>query len=111
MGKAPEGWDHGHCIYVDDVLTLWKSTGKCCRLESDLNLHLRNTSPPLYLLSYRVHRNLRQGLSSAFEKASIDDIVFAISQAAQDIRGSSKWCWDSVRVPQIAGGCFGLVKN
>ena len=37
--------------------------------------------------------------------------MFAISQVARDIRGSSKRCWGSVRLAQIVGGCFGLVKN
>ena len=59
----------------------------------------------------KLFRNWRWGLSSTFEKASIDHIVFAISQVAQDIRGSSKRCWGSVRLAQIVGGCFGLVKN
>ena len=111
IGKAPEGWDHVHCIHVDDILTLWKSTEKFCWLEWDLELRLRDTGRLLYLLSYRVHRNWRCGLSSAFEKVSIDHIVFAISQVARDIRGSSKRCWGSVRLAQIVGGCFGLVKN
>ena len=39
-----------------DNLTLPKSVEKCW-LERDLNSHLRDTSPPLYLLSYRVHLN------------------------------------------------------
>ena len=54
----------------------------------------------------KLFRIWRQGLSSAFEKASVDHIVFAISQVAQDIHGSNKWCWGSVSVAQIFGGCF-----
>ena len=42
-----------------DNLTLPKSTEKCW-LELDLNSHLRDTNPPLYLLSYRVHRDWRR---------------------------------------------------
>ena len=111
MGKGPESWDHVHCISVDDILTLWKSTEKCCWLEWELNLHFRDTSSLLYMSSYQVHRNWRWGLSSVLEKVSVDHIVFAISQVPKDIRGSSKWCLASVRVAQIVGGCFGLVKN
>ena len=38
-------------------------------------------------------------------------ILFAVSQVAQDICGNSKWCLGSVKVAQIVGGSFGLVKN
>ena len=40
-------------------LTLPKSVEKC-RLERDLNWHLRDTSPPLYLMGYRVHRDWKR---------------------------------------------------
>ena len=42
-----------------DNLTLSKSTGKCW-LERDLNSHFRETGPPLYLLSYRGHRDWKR---------------------------------------------------
>ena len=42
-----------------DNLTLQKSIEKCW-LERDLNSHIRDTGPPLYLLSYRVHRDWRR---------------------------------------------------
>ena len=44
-----------------DNLTLPKSAEKCW-LERDLNSHLRDTRPPLYLLSYRVHGDWRRVL-------------------------------------------------
>ena len=42
-----------------DNLTLPKSTEKCWR-ERDLRSHLRDTGPPLYMFSYRAHRDWRQ---------------------------------------------------
>ena len=45
--------------FFHDNLTLPKSTEKRW-LEWDLKLHLRDTGPPLYLLSYRVHRDWRR---------------------------------------------------
>ena len=45
-----------------DNLTLPKSTEKC-RLERDLNSHLRDTGLLLYLVSYWVHRDWRRVLS------------------------------------------------
>ena len=42
-----------------DNLTLPKSTEKCW-LKRDLNSHLRDTCPPLFLLSCRVHRDWRR---------------------------------------------------
>ena len=42
-----------------DILTLPKSTEKYW-LQQDLNSHLWYTSPPLYLLSYQVHRDWRR---------------------------------------------------
>ena len=45
--------------YFHKNLTLPKSTEKCW-LERHLNSHLRDTGPPLYMLSYRVHRDWRR---------------------------------------------------
>ena len=45
--------------FFHDNLTLPKSTEKCL-LEWDLNSHFRDTGPPLYLLSCRVHRDWRR---------------------------------------------------
>ena len=42
-----------------DNLTLPKLTEKCW-LERGLKSHLRDTGSPLYLLSYRLHRDLRR---------------------------------------------------
>ena len=50
-----------------DNVTLLKSTEKCW-LERNLNSHLRDTGPPLYLLSYRVHRDWRSVLSFGIPK-------------------------------------------
>ena len=36
-----------------------------------MHLHLRDTGLPVFLLSYRVHRNWRQGLSSASSKVAL----------------------------------------
>ena len=44
-----------------DNLTLTRSTEKCW-LERDLNSHLQDTGPPLYLLNYRIHRDWRRVL-------------------------------------------------
>ena len=58
-------------VYMLMIFWHWKSTEKCCWLEWDLHLHLRDTGLPVFLLSYRVHRNWRQGLSSASRKVAL----------------------------------------
>ena len=60
LGLKPRGMSQIQKFFHDD-LTLPKSS-KECWLEWDLNSHLWDADPPLYLLSYRVHREWRRVL-------------------------------------------------
>ena len=73
------------CVNINNSwrnLTLPKSTEKCW-LERDLNSHLRDTGPPLYLLSYRVHRESRRAfIQFKYTRYSRDHLTLSMRECA-----------------------------